>query len=52
MPLRFKGVPTVKKTWLYLLGTALLLGALATPPNTLADGYPKPNCQPGQQCKP
>ena len=40
----------MKKIWLYLLGAALLAGALANPPKTLADGTGGPNCQ--GMCKP
>jgi hypothetical protein len=47
-----EGASAVKKTCLYLLGTAVLLVALANPPKTLADGWPGPNCPSGQQCKP
>jgi hypothetical protein len=43
---------TVKKIWMYLLGAALLAGALANPPRVSADGTPPPNCQAGQMCKP
>jgi hypothetical protein len=42
----------VKKIWLYLLGAALLAGALANPPKMSADGIGGPNCQAGQMCKP
>lgn len=42
----------MKKIWFYLLGAALLAGALVMPPQTFADGNPQPNCQSGQMCKP
>ena len=41
----------MKKIWLYLLGAALLAGALTNPPKMLADGGPNPNCL-GMMCKP
>jgi hypothetical protein len=42
----------MKNIWLYLLGAAMLAGALANPPRLSADGMPPPQCQSGQMCKP
>jgi hypothetical protein len=42
----------VKKILLFLTGVLLLAGALSSPIQVKADGDPRPNCPPGQTCKP
>jgi len=42
----------VKKLLLLLTGALLIAGALSNPITLKADGGPKPQCFPGQMCKP
>lgn len=42
----------MKRFLLFLAGILLIAGTLSTPIQVKADGGPRPQCMPGETCKP